>query len=177
MISAKVILAFLLQTINISADVPHENLPLDQQEVFCLAQAVYYEAKSEDIQGQYAVAYATLNRTVNPQYPSSVCGVVQQTSKSSTTNSRVCSFSWFCDKSVKHDDISFLNKNGSVDDKTATQFETASKVAINVLAAGPRSAHDITRGATHFFNPSVSDPSWRYRMTKTLSHGNHVFYR
>ena len=42
----------------------------------CLAEAVYYEARSESWDGQRAVAQVVLNRVRHPAYPGSVCGVV-----------------------------------------------------------------------------------------------------
>lgn len=44
----------------------------------CLAQNVYYEARSESIEGQLAVADVTLNRVEDPRWPKSICGVVEQ---------------------------------------------------------------------------------------------------
>jgi len=48
------------------------------QELNCIAQNVYYEARGEPIEGQLAVAKVTLNRTEDSRWPSSVCGVVYQ---------------------------------------------------------------------------------------------------
>src|SRR5215204_2812022 len=42
----------------------------------CLAQAVYFEARSESELGQLAVATVILNRAKTEHYPSSICGVV-----------------------------------------------------------------------------------------------------
>ena len=42
----------------------------------CLAEAIYYEARSESEDGQRAVAQVVLNRVRHPSYPGSVCGVV-----------------------------------------------------------------------------------------------------
>lgn len=44
----------------------------------CLARVVYGEARSDSIEGQRAVAWAALNRTVDGRWPSSVCGVSTQ---------------------------------------------------------------------------------------------------
>jgi spore germination cell wall hydrolase CwlJ-like protein len=38
------------------------------------------------------------------------------------------------------------------------------------------SAPDVTCGATHFHDPSVS-PRWAKRMTRTVRYGNLIFYR
>ena len=44
----------------------------------CLAEAVYFEARSEPIAGQAAVAQVVLNRVSSAYYPKSVCEVVYQ---------------------------------------------------------------------------------------------------
>jgi len=44
----------------------------------CLAEAVYFEARSEPEAGQAAVAQVVLNRVSSGLYPNNVCGVVYQ---------------------------------------------------------------------------------------------------
>jgi spore germination cell wall hydrolase CwlJ-like protein len=44
----------------------------------CLANAVYFEARSEPLQGQLAVAEVVINRAASGQYPATLCGVVVQ---------------------------------------------------------------------------------------------------
>ena len=59
--------------------------------LLCLALNMYFEARSEPIAGQIAVAEVTLNRVASPHYPNTVCEVVLQ------DNSEGCQFSWWCD--------------------------------------------------------------------------------
>jgi spore germination cell wall hydrolase CwlJ-like protein len=65
----------------------------------CLAQNIYFEARSESIAGQKAVAYVTLNRVSDPAYPKSICGVVTQGIKTRNGSpvKGMCQFSWYCD--------------------------------------------------------------------------------
>lgn len=63
----------------------------------CLATAIYYEAASESIGGQRAVAQVILNRVAHPTYPNTVCGVVYQGSERKTG----CQFSFTCDGSLR----------------------------------------------------------------------------
>jgi N-acetylmuramoyl-L-alanine amidase len=44
----------------------------------CLAKNIYHEARGEQFDAQLLVAEVTLNRVVNPNYPDTVCGVVNQ---------------------------------------------------------------------------------------------------
>ncbi|MFO6446651.1 cell wall hydrolase [Erythrobacter sp. NE805] len=47
-------------------------------EMRCLAGAVYFEARGEELAGQLAVAQVIVNRTEDGRFPKSYCGVVTQ---------------------------------------------------------------------------------------------------
>jgi spore germination cell wall hydrolase CwlJ-like protein len=51
---------------------------LPKQELHCLAQNIYHEARGEPRRGQLAVALVTLNRKKHKNYPNSICKVVYQ---------------------------------------------------------------------------------------------------
>lgn len=72
------------------------NLPaeiLQPAEQKCLAEAIYFEARSEPYDGQVAVAQVVLNRVKNPAYPDTVCDVVYQ----NEGRRNACQFSFACD--------------------------------------------------------------------------------
>src|SRR5687768_16476229 len=72
--------------------------PGDQvRSLLCLAEAVYYEARSESEDGQRAVAQVVLNRVRHPAWPGSVCGVVYQ---GPLRAGRGCQFTFTCDGSL-----------------------------------------------------------------------------
>lgn len=50
----------------------------DDRELRCLATGVYYEARSEPLSGQLAVADVILNRITSGRFPGSVCSVITQ---------------------------------------------------------------------------------------------------
>ena len=50
----------------------------NQPELYCLAQNIYFEAKSEPLAGQYAVADVVLNRVNDTRYPNTICEVVRE---------------------------------------------------------------------------------------------------
>jgi N-acetylmuramoyl-L-alanine amidase len=173
MITAKVLLAYLLRFTDISG-VTVDTSQIDPQEAYCLAENIYYEARNEDIRGQYAVASVTLNRTKDPRFPDTVCGVVQQTGKSRASQRIVCAFSWYCENNRKGKDIPVRNKDGSINQAIVDQFQIASIVAITVLGGN---VDDNTKGATHFHNPFTSSPGWANALQKTMRVGNHDFYK
>lgn len=120
----------------------------------CLAKALYFEARGEEVAGQAAVAEVILNRVDDPAFPGSICGVVQQ------SNGRGCQFSYICDG--RADRIS----------EKAT-YERVAKVARAMLDGAPR---QLTAGATYFHTPAVR-PTWSHRFTRTAQIGHHIFYR
>jgi|KBSSwiStaDraftv2_1062776.scaffolds.fasta_scaffold20037_3 spore germination cell wall hydrolase CwlJ-like protein len=63
-------------------------------ELRCLAENVYFEARGEPLDGQYAVAEVTLNRTRSPYFPKTVCGVVHDTRWDPERRRFVAHFSW-----------------------------------------------------------------------------------
>lgn len=171
MITAKTLLAYLLQTAT-AFGTPIHTADINPEEAFCLAQNVFYEARGEDLKGQFAVASVTLNRANDPRYPDTICGVVQQSGKA-RDNKRVCAFSWYCDKTGKGREIPVRNRDGSVNTRVADQFQMAAEAALSVMSG---SVADVTNGATHFHNRSVK-PSWASRMKRTVSIDNHTFYK
>ncbi len=129
---------------------------LNGEERTCLAQAIYYEARSEPRIGQLAVADVVLNRVASPVYPNSICGVVFQGSERRTG----CQFSFTCDGSMQ----ARLNKR---------KWKEADDLAGAVLA-GLRAP--VSRNATHYHADYVSPP-WAETLTPTATIGTHKFYK
>lgn len=129
---------------------------LDNDERTCLAQAIYYEARSESRVGQLAVADVVLNRVASPVYPDTICEVVFQGS----TRRTGCQFSFTCDGSMK----ARLNER---------KWREAEMLAGGVLA-GIRKP--VSRQATHYHADYVS-PVWADTLTPTAVIGTHKFYR
>ena len=47
-------------------------------EIVCIAMAIYFEARSEPLEGQVAVANTIMNRVHSPYFPDTPCEVVKQ---------------------------------------------------------------------------------------------------
>ena len=67
--------------------------------ITCLAVAIYFEARSEPIAGQLAVAQVVLNRVADERYPDTVCEVIMEgpTYPSGHPVRDKCQFSFWCD--------------------------------------------------------------------------------
>lgn len=63
-------------------------VPGISQEVQCLADNIYWEARGESFKGKLAVAVVTLNRTKSPDYPNTICKVVYQKDQFSWTRTK-----------------------------------------------------------------------------------------
>jgi hypothetical protein len=122
----------------------------------CLAEAIYYEARGEPLQGQVAVAEVVLNRVDSRQYPNTICAVTRQ----GVGNGRACQFSYAC--------------NGAPE-RMASRVprERAEKLAAVMIAGRERG---VTDGATHFHATYVN-PSWARQFVRTAHIGAHIFYR
>ncbi|WP_156812030.1 cell wall hydrolase [Robiginitomaculum antarcticum] len=122
----------------------------------CMAQAVYYEARSETLAGQKAVTEVVINRISSKHYPDTVCGVIYQGSERSTG----CQFSFTCD--------------GSLNKKTAPKaWRRAQRIADYALSGVH---HPMTEGATHYHTLQIN-PVWSGSLMPTRRIGSHQFYR
>lgn len=121
----------------------------------CLAQAIYFEARSEPINGQKAVAEVILNRVDHRRWPNSICGVVQQ----GAHRRHACQFSYYCDGVPER-----------ISNRAA--WKTAVEIAKSSIASKSR---PLTKGATHYHANYVR-PRWARSMTATARFGSHIFY-
>lgn len=122
----------------------------------CLTAAVYYEARSEPVDGQRAVAQVVLNRVRDRAFPHSVCGVVYQ----GVGSGRACQFSFACDGSMNHP-------------RQPSAWERAERIAAAALNG------DVMAevGNATFYHADYVLPWWASSLTRLGAVGNHVFYR
>lgn len=118
-------------------------------ELRCLAGAIYFEAKSETLPGQLAVARVVVNRSKSGRFPASYCGVVYQPSQ-----------------------FSFVRGRGMPAVNTASQDWHEAVAIARIADAG--SWRSPVEGALFFHAARVS-PGWR--LTRIARVDNHVFYR
>ncbi|HTM79018.1 MAG TPA: cell wall hydrolase [Devosia sp.] len=129
----------------------------DSKQLWCLASAIYFEARGEAYRGQVAVAQVVLNRVKDHRYPNTICGVVYQ----NQTRRNSCQFSFACDGIPE-----VIN-----DAKSWTQAEDiASKVT-----AGELYLTEVA-DSTHY-HASYVRPAWAPRMQKVTQIGLHIFYK
>ncbi len=120
------------------------------RELECLAVGVYFEAKSEPLSGQLAVAQVIANRANSKKrFPSSYCGVLFQRGQ-----------------------FSFIRGGRwPAVAKSGTQWKNAVAVARIV----DQQLHDGPVPKALFFHARRVSPGWK--LTRVATVGNHVFYR
>jgi spore germination cell wall hydrolase CwlJ-like protein len=128
-----------------------------EKELWCLATAIYFEARGESYRGQVAVAQVVLNRVKDHRYPDTICSVVFQ--NQSRRNS--CQFSFACDGIPE-----------TINDSKS--WAQAQDIA-NRFTAGELYLTEVA-DSTHYHATYVR-PAWAPRMTKVTQIGLHVFYK
>ena len=131
-------------------------MPKMNRETKCLSEALYFEARGEQIEGQIAVADVIINRKNSNRFPSTICGVVSEGSH----KKHACQFSYNCDGKLEL----------IYDKKTYSRIAKLSSMILNGAFS------DVTNGAT-FFHASEVSPSWSKKFQKTRKIGRHIFYR
>lgn len=134
-------------------------LEAERQNVLCLAKNVYYEARGEPAEGQYAVAEVTMNRLASSRYPDSVCAVVHEKRWDAIRKRYVGAFSW--------------TEFYSVPEPVGEAWVHAQKVAEDVFY---RRTPPQLDGATYYHATHIR-PSWSRTQERVARIGRHVFYR
>lgn len=124
--------------------------------VKCLAEAIYFEARSEPEKGQMAVAQVVVNRAFSGYYPNDICGVVYQNKHRHLS----CQFTFACD--------------GIPDIVNSKPHWAMAERLANDALDGKGYLQDVGK-ATHYHAYYVS-PYWARRMRKMVRIGAHTFY-
>lgn len=127
----------------------HSSTQPGDRELECLAAATYFEAKSESLDGQLAVANVILNRAESGRFAPTICGVVYQRGQ-----------------------FSFV-RSGSMPPIARNSENWREAVAIAYIAQ-----NDLWKAPAEdalFFHAKRVSPGWK--MTRVGAIGNHVFYR
>jgi spore germination cell wall hydrolase CwlJ-like protein len=129
-----------------------------ENELLCLAQNLFFEARNQALDGVIAVAWTTENRRRSSAYPSTYCEIVHEVRGDDPL---VCQFSWTCD-----DRSDF-----------PSQEELAVWNRIVVIAWHFMSGKyplDLTGGAM-WYHAHYADPAWGRGATCRFI-GDHCFY-
>jgi spore germination cell wall hydrolase CwlJ-like protein len=134
-----------------------EDLAVSDRELWCLATAIYFEARGENYRGQVGVAQVVMNRVKDHRYPDTICGVVFQNQQ----RRNACQFSFACD--------------GIPETVTERQPWAQAEDIARKVTTGELYLTEVG-DATHYHATYVR-PAWAPRMTKVTQIGLHVFYK
>ena len=161
---------------------------ITDRDIECLARNIFYESGGEPLEGKVAVGIVTINRSQDPRYPNTICGVVKQKTTFNSTKTEtvietvpggllsatkqvakqqtrtvqrvVCQFSWYCDSAHK---ARAINKPA---------YNESMVVAKKVLLEGFRLP---SLEPALYYHADYVNPQWRLdRITKI---GAHIFYK
>ncbi len=127
------------------------------KEVWCMATAIYFEARGESYRGQVAVGQVVMNRVHHKLYPDTICGVVYQ----NQSKRNACQFSFACDGIPER-----------VTEEKA--WDQAMQIAKDVIS-GVEYIADV--GYSTHYHATYVYPHWAPRMKKNTKIGMHVFYQ
>jgi spore germination cell wall hydrolase CwlJ-like protein len=117
----------------------------------CLAQAVYFEARGEPIEGQLAVAEVVINRARSGLYPDNYCDVVTQPAQ----------FSF-----VRHGQIPAA-------DETSAAWQRAEAIA----EIAQQNVWQSKASDALYFHATYVRPSWAHQKVQLAQIDTHIFYR
>ena len=162
-----------------------------QSDLECLAKNIYYESASESEEGKVAVGLVTINRSNSGNFPTSICGVVNQRTvysvprtvtktrtvtegkifkktyqvKETTTvwSSRaICQFSWRCEH------VHAIRKNDA-------RWDASLAVAQELLNGGYEDLRGKYQNVLYFHERHIR-PSWAHQKLLVNKIGGHIFY-
>ena len=127
------------------------NAQTEGAEEDCLANAVYFEARGEPLQGQLAVAEVVMNRAASGRYPATLCEVVVQPAQ-----------------------FSFVRR-GVIPraDRASEAWRRAVAVA---RIAKQRMVERVLPSSCLWYHANYVSPSWGRRLARNAQIGLHIFY-
>ena len=128
----------------------HAGVETADREQECLANAVYFEARSEPIEGQLAVAEVVMNRAASGRYPADLCSVITQKAQ-----------------------FSFIRRGKF---PRANRDSEAWKKAVAIAAIARQKLAGTLPSGVLWYHATYVSPKWGKRLTKQTQIGLHIFY-
>lgn len=130
------------------------DMPADDvlsRDMRCLAQAIYFEARGEPLDGQLAVGRVVINRAESDTFPDSYCEVVTQRAQ-----------------------FSFVKRGRIPAPNTAS---SAWKRAVAVARIAHQELWDSPADDSLYFHATYVNPSWARQKIARAKLSRHIFYR
>lgn len=132
----------------------------EMSELEILAKTIEAETRGEGYEGKIAVGAVIANRAASGKYGKGISGVILKKGQFSPWN-----------------DYTGYAKGEQGQDMLKIKPSASSYKAAEAILKGDY--EDVTKGATHYYNPAVSTPDWeddmQSRKRGTIKLGNHLF--
>ena len=178
----------LMIALNLSMAQDVGRRPVDNAQLFCMAQNIYFEARAEGEQGKQAVAHVVQNRMRDPRFPNTVCGVIQEGRHTESWRTRgqvmaqedrvwiprrnQCQFSWYCDG--LRDVIWIQLRDGTPLEANRVAWRESVRIAWHVMQGELK---DNTGGAQYYYAHNLVYPHWADVKQQTRVIGAHTFMK
>jgi spore germination cell wall hydrolase CwlJ-like protein len=130
---------------------PQHPLEYSVEDVFYLAQAIYFEARSEPEECQFQVAHVIDTRRYSYGFPNTIKEVIWQGKQFSYT------------EDGKHERVS-----------DTTAWDESVRIAKLVLGGY---SLDTTEGSLYYYNPDLANPTWKDGYQVVNKCGKHLFLK
>ena len=127
-----------------------------KEQIDCVIEATYFEARGEETEGHKAIVEIIRNRTNNERFPDTFCDVVKQNKQFSYRNG---------DK-----------KYNLVYNDKIKKAEITNTVYSHLYSIYMGKATVLPECASHYDGKSFKKPSWSKKMKMVEEIGNHQFY-
>lgn len=141
------------------------NLRDTNRDLYCVAQAAFFEARGEGFIGQLGVSEVVMNRVRDNRFPNTTCSVVNEsrTVRKGERRVKVCQFSWTCYARRIKDVLA------NATPATIREWRSSIRAALMALEA---EKNYVANGAIFFQHKSMST-----RRTVVASVNNHIYMR
>jgi len=138
-----------------------KKVKLADDEMLCLTQAIYHEARGESRDGQLAVANVIINRAMSKKYPSTICGVVFQNADKGRYK---CQFTFACDgRSDMGRERTAWNRSAKMAREAFREFQQGERPG-------------VVPNSVLFYHTTAVAPRWSHTFQRVAAIGSHVFY-
>lgn len=134
---------------------------LADEEMLCLTQAIYHEARGEPESGQMAVANVIVNRAMSRKFPQTICGVVFQNADKGRYK---CQFTFACDG----------RSDMGTEQRAWSRAQRLAEAAFREFQRGERP--NIVPNTTLYYHTTAVRPNWSHTFNRVAAIGSHLFY-
>ncbi len=154
-----------LRAVRIQEALREASIYINPDDLYCLAQNIYYEARNQNHEGHIAVAQVVLNRVRSDRFPNTICGVVYQGKRDARGNMirNKCQFSWYCDGK------SDIPRNA----KNNPEWESAQNLARQILT---HKIHLPVLAEATYYHANYVRPFWASKFNQVAIIDDHIFY-